>query len=153
MLTITLCISGFTFLYVSCMCMYDVCIRRSKRVILTHTYNIHTHISIHMRMYVHVFACMWVTVGVCMCMYEVICCAYIPCLCYIACICLYFLQPKLLVTQYAQHTGDIHTYIQIQQKYNRHIYRYIQEYMQIHAKYIHQISAQKVNMLLIKCYI
>ena len=99
-----------------------------------HTYNIQAHKSIHMCMYVYVFACMWVIFCACMCMYEVICRAYISCLCYIACICLYFLQAKLLVWRYAQHTGNIHTYIQIQQKYNRHTYTYIQKYMQIHTK-------------------
>ena len=115
-----------------------------------HTYNIQAHKSIHMCMYVYVFACMWVIFGACMCMYEVICCAYISCLCYIACICLYFLQPKLLVEPIhaiQTHTcnitddiTDIHT----------HTYKNTCKYMQ---KYIHKTSAQKVHMMLIKCYI
>ena len=129
-----LCISDFIFLYVSCMCMYDVCIRRLKRVIHTTYRHIFQSICVCMTQYEYVFACMWDTFRVCMCMHEDVCCAYNMSLCYIACMCLYFLQAKLLVGRYAQHTGNMHTYIQIQQKYNRHTYTYIQKYMQIHTK-------------------
>ena len=118
----------------SCMCDVCACMLYVFDFIKGHTYNIQAHISIHMCMYVYVFACMCDIFCVCMCMYEDICCAYKMSLCYIACMCLYFLQPKLLVGRYAQHTGNMHTYIQIQQTYNRHTYTYIQKYMQIHTK-------------------
>ena len=44
----------FTFLYVSCMCMYDVCIRRLKRVIHTTYRHINQSICVCMCMYLHV---------------------------------------------------------------------------------------------------
>jgi len=128
-----------------CACMLDV-----FDVQIGHTYHIQTHISIHIGMYEYVYACIWDIFCVCMCMYEDVCCAYILSLCYIACICLYFLQPKLLVGRYNTHTGNTYIYIQIKQKYSRNTYSYIQKYMHIHT--VHT-SAQKVHMLVIKCYI
>ena len=93
-------------MYLHVWCMYST----SKK---GHTYNIQAHISIHICMYEYVFACMWDIFCVCMCMYEDVCCAYYLSLCYIACMCLYFLQANLLVGRYAQHTDNMHTYIQI----------------------------------------
>jgi hypothetical protein len=113
-----------------------------------HTYNIQAHISIHICMYVYVFACMWVIFCACMCMYEVICCAYISCLCYIACICLYFLQPKLLVGRYAQHTVTYMQYIQIQQTIQQ---TYVHIHTKIHANTCKNTYTKQVRKKCIWC--
>ena len=106
--------------------------------------------SIHMSCILYVFDvfwCMYVLVYVCM---LCICSAYIKVLCYIACICLYFLQAKVLVGWYNQHTGNIYTYMQIKQRYIQNTCKNTCKYMQIHTI---QTSEQKVHMLVIKCYI
>ena len=65
-------ISGYTFLYVSCMCMYDGCIRRLKGSYIQHTCKIQ---AIYQS--ICPVSCMYLMfLGVCMCMYVYICCAY-----------------------------------------------------------------------------
>ena len=65
-------ISGYTFLYVSCMCMYDGCIRRLKGSYIQHTCKIQ---DIYQS--ICPVSCMYLMfLGVCMCMYVYICCAY-----------------------------------------------------------------------------
>jgi len=65
-------ISGYTFLYVSCMCMYDGCIRRLKGSYIQHTCKIHT-----IYQSICPVSCMYLMfLGVCMCMYVYIWCAY-----------------------------------------------------------------------------
>jgi hypothetical protein len=61
-------ISGYTFLYVSCMCMYDGCIRRLKGSYIQHTCKIHT-----IYQSICPVSCMYLMfLGVCMCMYVYI---------------------------------------------------------------------------------
>ncbi len=61
-------ISGYTFLYVSCMCMYDGYIRRLKRSYIQHTCKIHT-----IYQSICPVSCMYLMFwGVCMCMYVYI---------------------------------------------------------------------------------
>ena len=47
--------------------------------------------------------------------------------------CLYFLQQKVLVGRYAQHTYNIYIYIQNTYKYIGNTYKNTCKYMQIHA--------------------
>ena len=116
-------ISGYTFLYFACMCMYDGYIRRLKGSYIQHTCKIQ---DIYQSI-LHV-SCMYLMfLGVCMCMYVYICCAYdvhIFVFCVIlhvfACIfCSQKCQSADITNIQAIHT---HTY-----KYNRDTYK-------IHAK-------------------
>ena len=126
-----LCISGFTFLYVACMCMYDVCIRRLKRVIHTTYRHIFQSIFVCMCMYLHVCGSFFVHVCACMRLYVV----HIFPVCVISVLyCMYL--PVFLAGKIASRpdTCNTDTYMQYNRGYNRHTYTYIQKYMQIHAK-------------------
>ena len=73
------------------------------------------------------------------CMYfvHIVCMLwYILCISLLYCMyCLYFLQPKVLVGRYAQHTYNTYIYIHIHTTYIANTYKNTCKYMHIHAFY------------------